>query len=457
MIAALLNFLVIVFVFSILIIVHELGHFIAARASGVRVTDFAIGFGPPFFKKKIKDTNFLICSVPLGGYIKMAGDSRSESRGYKDEFFSKPAGIRSKIVFAGPLFNYIFAFIIFFIIVTLGFQVQDTFVGAVQSGSPAEKAGIEEGDRIVAVDNKRVDSWTQLQDRIGRTKESVVINLYRKGESVELDVATNKRETQDRFGRQVEASYIGIFSYGPVVGELINGYPAQEAGIKPEDRILKIDGKEVRSWNDVVESIKDAEESVFLKVKRGEDVFSLEVPVKKEARPDKEDKQYISVIGIKPFYYEKVIKEPFPFSLIKAGGMLLDTTSSSLKGLWYMATDSSISFRESVGGPLYISYMISKTTAVGFDVLLQLVALLSVFLFIINLFPIPVFDGGHLLFFGIEKLRGKPLSPKVEDIAMRIGLFLIVLLVFFVFYNDIVRRGPQIWEYLRSFLTNGTN
>lgn len=451
MIGIVSNTLIIAAVFSVLIIVHEFGHFIAARLAGVKVTDFSVGFGPPLFKRKIKETNFLICSIPLGGYIKMAGDSRSESRGYKDEFFAKSPGMRSLIVLAGPLFNYILAFIALSVIVTLGFYVQDTRVGAVRGGSPAYEAGLQRGDRVVAIDGRRVDSWQELQGEIQKTEGLLRLVLDREGREVEVELETVKKEVTDRQGREVWGYSVGIFLYGPIVGEVMEGYPAEEAGIKPGDEILKVNDLEVESWEDVSGTIRASQEDVWLKVKRDGEVFSIEVPVKREKHSILGQKEeYVSLIGIQPVFQDKLLREPFPFSLGRAGRMLIETTALSIQGLWYIATDPSISLRESVAGPIYISYMISKTAELGIVALLQLVALLSIFLFVINLLPIPVFDGGHILFFGIEKLRGKPFSQRAEDILNRIGLVLIMILVFFVFYNDIVQRGPKIWEDLKG-------
>ncbi len=419
---------------------HEFGHFIAARLSGVRVTDFSIGFGPLLFKKKVKETNFLICWIPLGGYIIMAGDSSSESRGYKDEFYPKPAGIRARIVFAGPLFNYLLAFILFVTIATFGYRVKDTVVGAVLGGSPAEAAGIASGDRIVSVDGRKTESWKQLQDRVYGAKDSVEVILIRNQEKIELEVGLEKKKVKTDFGREIKASQMGISPYGTTVGEVVDGYPAKEAGIESGDKILAVDGQEVKTWGDIFEKKQETEKSVSLKIKRNENVFSLEVPVKREKSRDLgSDLEYVSTVGIRPISREKLIKVPFPSSVLRGSQMLFEMTFLSLRGLWYMATDRSISLRESLAGPIYIMHMTPKIAEAGLDAYLQFIALLSVFLTIINLFPIPVFDGGHILFFGIEKIRSRRLSHKTEDIATRIGLILIITLMFFVVYNDILR------------------
>ncbi len=457
MLEAPINGIIIVVVFSVLIIVHEFGHFIAARLFGVKVTDFSIGFGPPLFKRKIKQTNFLICVFPLGGFIKMAGDNRAESRGYRDEFFSKPPGIRSGIVLAGPLFNYVLAFIILTVIATIGFPVQDTVVGAVRKGSPAQQAGIRRGDELVTVGGKKVRSWSEFESEIREAKGPVRIGLKRNEAKVSLDVPVEEEESTDEFGREIKISQIGLMPYGPVVGEVIDEYPAQEAGIKTGDEIIEVNGETVESWQEVAKNIQRAEEAVLLRVKRNEEVFSLKVAVKRQELDNpKPDQEYVSVIGIRPPVKDKILKTSFPFSLAKGGEMLFRRTSLSIKGLWYMITDPSISFRDSMAGPIYISYMISKTASVGFIPLLQLVSLLSIFLCIVNLFPVPVLDGGHIIFFSIEKLKGKPLSQKTEDTATRIGLVLLGLLMFFVFYNDITKRGPMIWEEIKeTFVREG--
>ncbi|MCF7874464.1 MAG: RIP metalloprotease RseP [Candidatus Omnitrophica bacterium] len=458
MIPFIFNFFIIVVVFSILIIVHELGHFFAARLFGVKVTDFSIGFGPALFKKKIRQTNLSVCLFPLGGYIKMAGDNRSESRGYRDEFFSKSPGIRSGIVFAGPLFNYILAFLFLIIIATVGFPVQDTIVGAVENGSPAQEAGIQPGDKLVAVNDKKVETWSQLKKEIYQAEASVDISLERNNEKIQLNVPVVEEEMTDQLGRTTKVSQIGIMLYKPVIGEVIEQYPAEEAGIKKGDQILEVDGEKIENWQDLAENIQGSKEAVELKIKRGKEVFSLKVPVKKEeVEGFKSGQEYISVIGIRPPSNEKILKTAFPGSLLKGADMLFKTTLLSVKGLWYMITDPSISFRESIAGPIYISYIISKTAQHGLVALLQLISLLSIFLFIINLLPIPVFDGGHIVFFGIEKLKGSPLSQKTEDAATRVGLALIMVLMFFVFYNDIVKRGPKIWKEIKSSFNQESN
>ena len=160
-----MDIVVFVIVLSVLIVIHEFGHFLVARKSGVRVEKFAIGFGKELLKIKGKETDFSICLFPLGGYVKLAGENRAELKGADNEFFSQPASTRIKIVFAGPLFNYILAFMLFWLIAMLGFPYHDNVVGKVLDGYPAKEAGVKENDRIVEVNGKKVADWYDLKGK----------------------------------------------------------------------------------------------------------------------------------------------------------------------------------------------------------------------------------------------------------------------------------------------------
>jgi regulator of sigma E protease len=205
-----LSFLIFIVILSILIIAHEFGHFIVAKRSGVKAEKFAIGFGPPIVKVKGKETTFLICLFPLGGYVKLAGDSRSECKGYSYEFLSKPPGIKMRIVFAGPLFNYILAFILFWWIAVMGFPYLDTVVGKVLEGFPAQKAGLQENDRILEVNGKEVNSWQEMSTIIYKSKGEVSLKIERKGRIVFLNVPLQEKEIVDDFGVKKNVPIIGI-------------------------------------------------------------------------------------------------------------------------------------------------------------------------------------------------------------------------------------------------------
>jgi len=342
-------------IFSVLIVIHEFGHYIAAKHSGVRVDKFSLGFGPVLFRRKGKETEFVICAFPLGGYVKMAGDTREDHKGFEHEFLSKPIGIKSKIVFAGPLFNYLLALVIFCIMAFIGFPYPDSVVGSVLEDYPAASSGVQEGDRILAVDGNEVEHWLDMAEKIYQAEGVTSLRIEREGEVISLDIPLRQKEIIDDFGK----------------------------------------------------------------------------------------KKNVSVIGIGASSQIKIVKYNFPQAIIKGFQSLLNFTFLVIKGFLFMILGK-IPFKEAVGGPLAIYYYTSEAVKIGIVTTLGLVAALSVSLTIINLLPIPVLDGGHLLFFFLEKVRGKPISEKVEDNLTRIGLSFLIVFLVFVIYNDCVRYGAKI-------------
>ncbi len=199
-------------VLSILILVHEFGHFIVAKRCGVRVEKFSFGFGPKLFSIKRKDTEYLISLVPLGGYVKMAGDEPGEKLEHKPwEFLSRPVSVRFRIIFAGPLLNYVLAFLIFSVIFMFGSPTLTTEVGSILKDYPAEKAGLAIGDKIVAVDGKAVKHWEDMTGIIHKHVEGPMrLSVERKGKGFELDVTPKVRETKDLFGKTEKIALIGV-------------------------------------------------------------------------------------------------------------------------------------------------------------------------------------------------------------------------------------------------------
>ena len=224
-----MSLLIFIIVLSILIVVHEFGHFLAAKKNGIRVEKFAIGFGPPLFRRKGKETEFLICAFPLGGYVKLAGESRTDCRGNDDEFYPKPAGIKMRVVLAGPVFNYISAFVLFWIIAVVGFQSPDlskAVVGEVSEycsplpkgvnpenrvkDCPAYLAGLQVGDEILEVNAKKVKDWDHMKELISSSEQDVHLKIGREGKVLTQDLPLKKTETSDIFGRKKPDTIIGI-------------------------------------------------------------------------------------------------------------------------------------------------------------------------------------------------------------------------------------------------------
>ncbi|MBP7088863.1 MAG: RIP metalloprotease RseP [Candidatus Omnitrophica bacterium] len=350
-----MSLLITLIIFSILIVIHEFGHFIAAKQAGVKVEKFSIGFGPALLKIKGKETLFLVCLFPIGGYVKLAGDSRSEIKGLKYEFLSQSPGVKMRIVFAGPLFNYLLAFLIFIIIALVGFPYSDT-----------------------------------------------------------------------------------------VIGDVLEGYPAHQAGLKKGDKILEVNGKKVDNWQEMSEIIRKAKNGVFLKVDREKKVFPLEVSLKdKNIRDDFGREKKVSLIGISASSQIKIVKYPLAKAIVKGIESLFNFTFIIFKGFLLMILGI-VPFKEAIAGPIGIFFITSEMIQVGIIALLQLVAILNLSLSIINLFPIPILDGGHIIFFGLERIRNKPLNQRTEDVLTRIGLVFLTLLMSFAIYNDLVKFGSRI-------------
>lgn len=360
----LLSTLAFLFVLGILVLVHEFGHFIVARMFKVRVEIFSIGFGKKIFSLKKRDTEYRISLVPLGGYVKLAGENPTEARKGEDwEMLSKSPGERAAIVSAGPIFNYLIAFVLFSLVFFVGIPTPTTMVGEVGSGYPAEKAGLQKGDRIIAVDGKEVKFWEDL---------SSLIHSKTEGRQIELEIQRNEQ-------------------------------------------------------NFTV--------SIIPKVELTKNIFGEDIK--------------IGLVGITQSNEEKIARYGFLES-IQLGAKYIVLITKGFCFAFYRIILGKMSVRASFGGPILIFQLAGRAAESGFMKLLFMTAVLSVNLAIINLFPIPVLDGGHLLFLFFEKLKGKPASIRVQEIAMRIGLSLLVTLMIFVFYNDLARIG--FFEKVISFI-----
>lgn len=341
-----------IIVLSVLILVHESGHFIVAKKAGVRVEQFSLGFGPRLFKWKKQETEYIICAIPLGGFVKLAGDSPEEFKGHPWEYLAKPVGQRAKIVFFGPLLNYALAFICFWAIFFLGFPNLATRVGGLVDGFGAQEAGIEVGDKIISIDGEDVAIWQELQDIVQKKKEGdiTVISLLRDEEKLEIPIRIKQEKINTVWG---EKKSIGLI------------------GIKPGDELIKV-------------------------------------------------------------------RYGFIQSFFMGAGRLLYLSLLTVKSLLWILIGK-VSFHESVTGPLGIFYITREAAGLGIIPLIQVVAVISMSLAIFNLLPLPVLDGGHLLFLIIEKLRGRRLSARIEKIVTQIGFSLILLLIMSVFYNDLLK------------------
>jgi regulator of sigma E protease len=358
-----LSLILFFFMLSVLIIVHEFGHFIMARRAGVRVEEFSLGFGRKLFRKRSGDTEYSVACVPLGGFVKMAGDSQEEYSGKPDEYLAKRPGQRFNIIFFGPLLNYALGLTCFCLIFFLGYPTLTTRVGGLVEGYGAQKAGIQAEDVITAVDGKKVRYFEDLQQEIHSKKEATQVELTvsRSGQELKVLVNIRQKDVDDPLGQKRSVGLIGITPYDEVV------------------------------------IVKHGPVASF-------------------------------ILGVQKTW---------------------DLTVMTYRGLWLMVTGQ-MNMKESMTGPLGIFYITSKAARLGIIAVMHLMAVLSVSLAIFNLLPFPVLDGGHLLFLGLEKIRGRALSLKAERVVTQVGVSLIITLAVFVTYNDIMRLfGDKITGFFK--------
>jgi regulator of sigma E protease len=428
---------------GILVFVHEFGHFIFAKLLGVKVLKFSLGFGPKVIGGTFGETEYLISGVPLGGYVKMLGEEPGEElkEDEKKRAYSfQPVWKRFAIVFLGPVFNIFFACLLFVLIFFSGVPARYPDVGKITQNSPAEKSGLKLGDRITAMNGNPVETWNDIDTFLEKNRDNtVLLKVSRGGELIDLSVKPEKKIEKDIFGRKNELWDIGAspLTY-PVVGEVLKGSPAEKAGLKKGDRVVEIDGKRIDTWEDMTQIVSSSpEKPLVFEMRRDGSVVDRTIVPEKKTVDSLEGEKKIGLIGIrqKGNYFMK------RFGLGEALYLGVKKTLEvcALTVLILMKLAERVIPASTIGGPILIFQMTGEQAAQGFLSFFTFMAGLSINLGIFNLLPIPLLDGGHLMFLGIEAIRRKPFSEKVMMNAQKIGLAFIIALIVFVFYNDILR------------------
>ncbi len=339
----------VIIVFGLLIFIHELGHFLAAKRMGIGVEIFSLGFGPKLVGMRLGETEYRLSALPLGGYVKLVGDDpREVDSRQENAFLNQPVRSKLAVVIAGPLFNLLLAILIFAVIFTLGVPSLTTVIGEILPDSPALKAGLQVGDRIVAIDQKPINEWTDLVEIIqASANKKLAVQVERNGELITIPVVPQQKQVKNIFGEDLEIGQIGIAPQETMVS--YNPLTALGKGVERTGQIIQL--------------------------------------------------TLVSII--------KLIQGKISASTI--------------------------------AGPVGIAGMIGSQAKEGFLPLANLTALLSISLGILNLFPIPILDGGHILFFCIEGIRGRPLNVRTLEKVQQIGLVLLISLMLLALYNDIMR------------------
>lgn len=427
---------------GILVTIHEFGHFWVARKVGVKVLRFSVGFGKPLktWKRKNDDTEYVLAAIPLGGYVKMLDERVEEvSESEKHLAFNQKSILkRAAIVVAGPTANFLFAVVAMWCLYVVGMQDYPTVIGEVRSDSVAAKAGFLANEHIVRVDQQQVYGWQDVQlYLIHRTlkNKSVVFTLKNvlddSQRQLEVDMSTIDANV---VSRGILSSGMGLLP-APLSNEIsgvVMGKPAQLSGLHQGDKITQINGKPVKNWNDLVTIISQSP-STKLNIQYLREGQTLQA-ILVSGSVDIQGELY-GQIGVYPTRYQ--FSTGWFEGFAKAVDYTWRFTAVSLRSLGLMLTRDVSS--DNLSGPITIANIAGITVQRGWQDFLSFLAIISISLGLINLLPIPVLDGGHLLFLAIEALKGSPLSERVMLWGQQIGIAFLLLLMSLAFYNDIIR------------------
>lgn len=452
---------------GIIVIIHELGHYIAARLMGVRVETFSFGFGKRLFGKKIGDTDFRVSLIPLGGYVKMAGEEDYESKEpKKDEFSAKNRAQKIFILAMGPIMNVVLSFVVLTIIYMSGvdvqkYQTESPIIGFIAKGSPADVSGLKKKDEILLINNKKITNWKDIEWAINANpNDKVKITFLRDGEKKTIDLQI------DEFN---QLGYSGMFyDFKTKIVEVRKGSSAERAGMKADDVIISIDNEPVNYYNMSKLLLSSVDKQIQIGIIRDEKEMSILLKpakaiggniktgpldwkigmVKKDNKIQIEsiNLKYDGVIGIvRTVYAPKTkIKISLSESIAKTSAELSNMSLLVFKTIKKMITGSVSA--KSLSGPIEIARVSQEVMESGVTNFFMLIAFISLQLGIINLFPIPALDGGHLLIYSIETIIRRDLPPKIKNLLMNFGFLLLIMLMIFVILNDVAKTLPNGWN-----------
>ena len=448
--SVLVSLLAFIVAIGALVTVHEFGHYWVARRLGVKALRFSIGFGNPLWQRRFgRDrTELVIAAIPLGGYVKMLDEREGEVAPEElDRAFNRqPLSTRVAVVVAGPLFNFLFAILVYWCMFVAGVPGLRPVVGEVQTDSLAAAADIRAGDEILSIDGQPTPTWEatvmELLDASLGDQTSIPLTVRgADGDERRLQAGLGDGELLEK-GGVLENFGIGVWQLPPVIDEIVPSGAAEQAGLQSGDKIQGVDGELIDSWNEWVNYVRQRpEQTINLQIERdGSDLTLTLVPARKL-----EAGEAIGFIGASVQLPDQEQRDTMRvvvrYGLIEAVSVALqktwDVTTLTLRTLWKMiAGKASV---ENLSGPISIAQYAGQSATIGLAAFLGFLGIVSVSLGVLNLLPIPVLDGGHLLYYAVEFVKGSPVSETTQLIGQKIGILMLLALMSVAFYNDLLR------------------
>ena len=436
---------------GVLVTVHEFGHFWVARRLGVKVLRFSIGFGKPLWKRTFgaDDTELVVAALPLGGYVKMLDEREGEVADHELEraFNRKPIATRIAVVVAGPLFNFLFAIAIYWLMFVAGIPGLRPVVGDVIPGSYAEQADIRRGDEILAIQGKATPTWESTMMALldaGLDERGSIEMLVRTASGSERQLQASMADATVLLEKGGVLENFGLMPWQlpAIIDELVEGKAAQRGGLQPGDHVVRADGEDILGWNHWVKYVRARPgQSIQVEVLRSGTHIGLTLEPETVSEngsehgyigasvrlPDDDQRDTMRVV----VHYG--LLGAIPAALQKTG----EVTTLTLRTLWKMVTGKASV--ENLSGPISIARYAGESAAIGLTTFLAFLGIVSVSLGVLNLLPIPILDGGHLLYYLVELVKGSPVSEAVQLAGQKIGIVLLLMVMSVALYNDLIR------------------
>ncbi|MEA2118640.1 RIP metalloprotease RseP [Halovibrio sp. HP20-50] len=445
------NILAVIVVLGLLVTFHEFGHFWMARRCGVKVLRFSVGFGKPLWSRVDRQgTEYAIAAIPLGGYVKMLDEREAPvpEEQIDQAFNRKSVWQRIAIVAAGPIANFLLAIVAYWALFVAGTTVVSPMVGSVEPDSPAEQAGLAHGDEIVAIQGDAMRSWEDINLKlvsiIGFSGE-LVVGARPEGSSEPQRYELALSDYLVRQDPPQPLQTLGITPWQPefpaILGQVVSGEAAEQAGLTPGDRVVAVNGEAVDDWMQFVNIVRgNPEETLQVTYERNGERSTAELTPRRNRLDTGVEIGYIGAGAQQvewPAEFQREIRygpiDAVGQALSRTGEMTLLTVDAIRKMLVGLISPSNLS------GPITIAQVSGDSARAGMDAFVGFIAYLSISLGVLNLLPIPVLDGGHLLYYFIEVVRGRPVSEKTQAVGLRIGLAMVGTLMLMALYFDLMR------------------